>query len=70
MPAEHTVAQILAAEGIADYPQDLRQLSAAELRTLFAFASSGRVNATRVIKNLIWQAYSGDLRRPAGAARR
>jgi hypothetical protein len=58
MPAEKTVAQILAAEGIADYPQDLRQLSAAELRALFAFASSGKINATRVIKNLIWQAYT------------
>jgi len=53
-----TTAQRLAAEGIADYPQDLRQLSAAELRRLFAFASSGKINATRVIKNLIWQAYT------------
>ena len=58
MPAEHTVAQILAAEGITGYPQDLRQLSAKELRALFAFASSGKINATRVIKNLIWQAYT------------
>jgi len=40
MPEEHTVPQILAAEGIADYAQDLRQLSAAELRALFAFASA------------------------------
>src|SRR5712692_6961450 len=53
-----TTAQVLTAEGIADYAQDLRQLSATELRALFAFASSGRVNATRVIKNLIWQAYT------------
>jgi hypothetical protein len=52
------VAHLLAAEGITDYAQDLRQLSAAELRALFAFASSVRVNATRVIKNLIWQAYT------------
>ena len=58
MPAETTVAHILAAEGIADYPQDLRQLSAAELQRLFAFTSSGKLNATRVIKNLIWQAYA------------
>jgi hypothetical protein len=58
MPAEKTVSQILAVEGIADYPEDLRQLSAAELRRLFAFASSGKINATRVIKNLIWQAYT------------
>ena len=58
MQAAKTVAQILAAEGIADYPQDLRQLSAAELRRLFAFTSSGKINATRVIKNLIWQAYT------------
>jgi hypothetical protein len=58
MPEEHTVAQILAAEGIADVAQDLRQLSATELRERFAFASSGKINATRVIKNLIWQAYT------------
>jgi hypothetical protein len=53
-----TTVQRLAAEGIADYAQDLRQLSAKELRALFAFASSGKINATRVIKNLIWQAYT------------
>jgi hypothetical protein len=53
-----TTAQRLAAEGIADYAQDLRQLSATELRALFAFASSGKINATRVIKNLIRQAYT------------
>jgi hypothetical protein len=53
-----TTAQRLAAEGIANYAQDLRQLSAEELRALFAFASSGKINATRVIKNLIWQAYT------------
>lgn len=58
MHKETTVAQILAAEGIADYPQDLRELSAAELQRLFAFTSSGKLNATRVIKNLIWQAYT------------
>jgi hypothetical protein len=58
MQDENTVAKLLAAEGIADHAQDLRQLSAEELRALFAFASSRRVNATRVIKNLIWQAYT------------
>jgi hypothetical protein len=61
-----TVSQILAAEGITDAAEDLRQLSAAELRQRFAFASSGKVNVTRVIKNLIWQAYTAiqDGRRP------
>ena len=58
MKTPPTTAQRLAAEGIADYPQDLRQLSAEELRRLFAFTSSGKLNATRVIKNLIWQAYT------------
>jgi len=58
MDTTPTPAQILAAEGIADSAQDLRQLSAAERRRLFAFASSGKINATRVIKNLIWQAYT------------
>jgi hypothetical protein len=58
MQTSPRTTQLLAAEGIADYPQDLRQLSAAEWRRLFAFASSGKINATRVIKNLIWQAYT------------
>ena len=58
MDDENRSAQLLAGEGIRNYPEDLRQLSAEELRTLFAFASSGRVNTTRVIKNLIWQAYT------------
>lgn len=58
MQTPPTTTQILAAEGIADYAQDLRQLSAAELLGLFAFASSRKINATRVIKNLIWQAYT------------
>ena len=58
MATTPTTAQVLTAEGIADYAQDLRQLPAAELRRLFAFASSGKINATRVIKNLIWQAYT------------
>ena len=58
MATTPTTAQVLTAEGIADSAQDLRQLSADELRRLFAFASSGKINATRVIKNLIWQAYT------------
>ena len=55
MDTTPTTAQSLAAEGITDYAQDLRQLSAAALLRLFAFTSSGKMNATRVIKNLIWQ---------------
>jgi hypothetical protein len=58
MTTTPTIARRLAAEGITDYAQDLRQLSAEELLGLFAFASSGKINATRVIKNLIWQAYT------------
>jgi len=63
---EDLISHILTGEGIRNYPQDLRQRSAEELRGLFAFASSGRVNATRVIKNLIWQASTAirDGRRP------
>ena len=55
---EDLLSHILTGEGIRTYPQDLRQLPAAELQRLFAFASSGKINATRVIKNLIWQAYT------------
>ena len=60
-PYNHTPPNqlsILAAEGIADHEQDLSQMSAAELQALFGFAKSSRINATRVIKNLIWQTYS------------
>src|SRR2546428_828485 len=66
MDDEDLLSHRLTGEGIRNYPQDLRQLSAEELRALFAFASSRRVNATRVIKNLIWQAYTAirDGRRP------
>jgi hypothetical protein len=59
MQDAETVAQILAEEGIADYGQDLRSMSAEDLRRHFVFASSRRINATRVIKNLVWQAYTG-----------
>jgi len=38
---EDLLSHILTGEGIRNYPQDLRQLSAEELRALFAFASSG-----------------------------
>ena len=48
MATTPTTAQVLTAEGIADSAQDLRQLSADELRRLFAFASSGKINATRL----------------------
>jgi hypothetical protein len=58
MQAEKSMAQILAAEGIAEYAQDLRQMSAEELLRRFAFARSGKVNVTRVIKNLVGQAYT------------
>jgi hypothetical protein len=58
MYSEELIADMLMTAGIQNYPQDLRQLSAAELQSLFAFPSSGRVNTTRVIRNLIWQAYT------------
>ena len=58
MKAKKPIEQILAAEGMADYAQDLRHMAPAELTQLFAFASSGQLNTTRLIKNLVWQAYT------------
>lgn len=58
MGAEKTLEQILAEEGIANFEQDLRQMSKEELLKHFAFESSGQLNATRLIKNLVWQAYT------------
>lgn len=43
---------------MADYAQDLRHMTQEDLRALFAFASSGQLNTTRLIKNLVWQAYT------------
>ena len=43
MDDEDRLAHVLTGEGIRYYAQDLRQLSAEELRALFAFASSGKI---------------------------
>ena len=63
-----TTAQRLAAEGIADYAQGLRQLCQRVAGAL-CVRQLGQINATRVIKNLIWQAYTairGGRRAPIG----
>ena len=48
--------QILA--GVKEYEKEIRHMDAEELRGEFGFVSSDRVNVTRLIRNLIWQAYT------------
>lgn len=51
------IKQILKKEGIVHYKKDIRQMSRRELRKNFSFKTSGRLNATLLLKNIIWQAY-------------
>ena len=44
--------------GVREYEREIRYMSAGELRSEFGFASSERVNIAKLIRNLIWQAYT------------
>lgn len=56
-----TPEEILEKEGIRDYEKDIRRMSARELTLNFSATSSGRPMAALIIKNLIWQSYTGIL---------
>ena len=49
--------QILKAEGIVEFEQDIRRLDREELAVHFASARSGRIILTRLLKSTIWCAY-------------
>lgn len=52
-----TVKEILEKEGIREFKKDIRQMSRRELRENFSF-KKGRLNATGLMKNLAWQAFT------------
>jgi hypothetical protein len=49
---------ILKKEGIRSFDKDIRQMPRQELRHHFCFKTTGKVNVTVLIKNLIWQTYT------------
>ena len=51
------IKKILKKEGISDFKQDIRTMSNKQLRRYFSFKTSGKINVTNLIKNLIWQAH-------------
>jgi hypothetical protein len=53
-----TQTEILTQEGIQNYPQDIRQMSKAEILANFSASSSGEPKAALIIRNLIWQTWS------------
>lgn len=57
MHTEHSVPDLLEKEGVKVFDEDIRHMTAEELKVNFRFTSSPRVNATGLIKSLIWQAY-------------
>ena len=49
--------KILEKEGIKDFDKDIRSMTKRELKKHFSF-KSGKLNPTRLLKNLIWQSYT------------
>jgi hypothetical protein len=52
------LSEILDKEGIYDYDQSIQKMSEEELLEEFSFKTTGNPNASKVIKNIIWQAYT------------
>ena len=44
--------------GVKEYQEEIRYMDAEWLRKEFGFTSSGRLNVAKLIRNLIWQAYT------------
>ena len=45
-------------KGVREYEEEIRFMDAEWLREQFGFVSSGRLNVAKLIRNLIWQAYT------------
>ena len=45
-------------KGVREYEEEIRFMDAEWLREQFGFVSSGRVNVAKLMRNLIWQAYT------------
>lgn len=50
--------KILEKEGISDFEEDIRSMSIKTLRRHFRYKTRRKLSPTRLIKNLIWQAYT------------
>ena len=57
MTHDDHIQDILKSEQIHHFEKDLRLMSRAELAEFFAAKSSGRIIISKLIKNIIWQAY-------------
>ena len=44
--------------GIKEYEDEIRYMTPEELRKEFGFVSSDRVNIAKLIRNIIWQAFT------------
>ena len=51
------IEQILKAEGIVEFEEDIRRLNREELAVHFASARSGRIILTPLLKSIIWSAF-------------
>lgn len=49
--------EVLEAEGIQRFEEDIRLMSGAKLKELFGAKTTGRINLSLLIKNMIWQVY-------------
>lgn len=45
-------------EGITEFEKDIRTMNNKELRKYFSFKTNRKINAARLVKNLIWQMYT------------
>lgn len=54
----YNVRDILEKEGISNFDKDIRFMSSRELKRHFRFKTRRKLNPTKLIKNLIWQAYT------------
>ena len=52
------IDKVLEKEGIRDFKKDIRRMTPRELHRYFSFRSSGKLNVTNLIKNIIWQSYN------------
>lgn len=50
--------EILAKEGISNFEKDIRFMSTRELKRHFRFKTRRKLNPTKLIRNIIWQAYT------------
>ena len=53
------IEEVLKKEGIRHFDEEISKMSRERLRELFGARTTGRINLSLLIKNLIWQAHEG-----------